>query len=712
MRPLDFAIGIHNHQPVGNFDHVFEESFKMCYEPQMVTLKEHPGVRMAIHHSGPLLEWIEKNRPKYFDVIAKMAESGQLEILSGGFYEPILSSIPEHDAIGQIVMMNEYIEKRFGVKPTGMWTAERIWDPRLPMLISSAGLKYTLLDDTHFYYAGLTTRDMFGYYMTEKHGATAAVFPIDKNMRYSIPFHMPDTIIDYFKRLRDEGVTDCVTYGDDGEKFGVWPGTHKWVYEEKWLHNFYSALEANQDVVRTVHFSEFIAANPARGRIYLPMASYEEMMEWSLPVDAGLKFEQVLHQIADLGKKEEWKPFIRGGLWDNFLTKYEESNRMHKKMIYVSGKVRQAAKSKTGSKKVSQARTELYRGQCNCAYWHGLFGGLYLNYLRHAIYHHLTEAEKLADSITRKGSSWVFAKELDYDADGADEVVMENHSLNACFDPDMGGSLLQLDYRPISFCLSNTFTRRREAYHEKILKHTGAATDAGSQPVSIHDLVKLKEPNLKDALIYDQIPRRSFTDRFLPPDTDIETFRTSRFRELGDFASGAFEVESLKVKKTSASLFLSRVGEIGGLPARVVKKFTMNGKDAAVLASYEIVNESEEKIEALFGVEFNMTLLAGDAPDRYWVADKTKGKPRLIETLSRTGVKSVGMTDGWARFTVRISSSDKFSAWMFPVETVSQSEGGFERTYQGSCILIHNAISIPPGGHVIFPIDITVEKLK
>jgi alpha-amylase len=580
------------------------------------------------------------------------------------------------------------------------------------MLISSAGLKYTLLDDTHFYYAGLTTRDMFGYYMTEKHGATTAVFPIDKNTRYAIPFHMPDTIIDYFKRLRDEGVTDCVTYGDDGEKFGVWPGTHKWVYEEKWLHNFYSALEANQDVVRTVHFSEFIAANPARGRIYLPMASYEEMMEWSLPVDAGLKFEQVLHQIADLGKKEEWKPFIRGGLWDNFLTKYEESNRMHKKMIYVSGKVRQAAKSKTGSKKVSQARTELYRGQCNCAYWHGLFGGLYLNYLRHAIYHHLTEAEKLADSITRKGSSWVFAKELDYDADGADEVVMENHSLNACFDPDMGGSLLQLDYRPISFCLSNTFTRRREAYHEKILKHTGAATDAGSQPVSIHDLVKLKEPNLKDALIYDQIPRRSFTDRFLPPDTDIETFRTSRFRELGDFASGAFEVESLKVKKTSASLFLSRVGEIGGLPARVVKKFTMNGKDAAVLASYEIVNESEEKIEALFGVEFNMTLLAGDAPDRYWVADKTKGKPRLIETLSRTGVKSVGMTDGWARFTVRISSSDKFSAWMFPVETVSQSEGGFERTYQGSCILIHNAISIPPGGHVIFPIDITVEKLK
>lgn len=712
MRPLDFTIGIHNHQPVGNFDHVFEESYKMCYEPQMTTLKEHPGVRMAIHHSGPLLEWIEKNRPKYFDIIARMAERGQLEILSGGFYEPILSSIPEDDAIGQIVMMNGYIEKRFGVKPSGMWMAERIWDPSLPRLISSAGLKFTLLDDTHFYYAGLTARDMFGYYMTEKHGATTAVFPIDKNLRYAIPFHMPDKTIDYFRRLRDEGVTDCVTYGDDGEKFGVWPETHKWVYEEKWLHNFYSALEANQDVVRTVHFSEFISAHPARGRIYLPMASYEEMMEWSLPVEAGLKFEEVLHQLAESGKKEEWKPFIRGGLWDNFLTKYEESNRMHKKMIYVSRKVGVAAKSKTGAKKVSMARTELYRGQCNCAYWHGLFGGLYLNYLRHAIYRHLIEAEKLADSITRKGAEWVFADKLDYDADGVDEVVMENPSLGVCFDPGMGGSLMELDYRPASFSLSNTFTRRREVYHEKIKNHVDGAATEGGQPVSIHDLVKLKEPNLKDALFYDQIPRRSFTDRFLAPDTQIEAFKTARFTELGDFASGAFEVESLKVKKTSVSLVLSRAGKIGDSPVRVAKTFVMNSKDAALRASYEIVNEGKEKIDALFGVEFNMTLLAGDAPDRFWVAEKMKEKPRLKETLSLAGVKTAGMADEWARFTVRISSGAKFDAWMFPVETVSQSEGGFERTYQGSCILVHNRISIPPLGRIVFPIDIAVERMK
>ena len=159
MSRINFLVGIHNHQPVGNFGHVFEQSYETCYLPQMEMLKDHPGVRIALHHSGPLLEWIEANRPKYFDLVSLLVERGQVEILSGGFYEPILSSIPVGDAVGQIEMMNQYIIKRFGYTPKGLWMTERIWDPYMPIVISATGLKYTLLDDTHFYYAGLTGKD-------------------------------------------------------------------------------------------------------------------------------------------------------------------------------------------------------------------------------------------------------------------------------------------------------------------------------------------------------------------------------------------------------------------------------------------------------------------------------------------------------------------------------------------------------------------------
>ena len=372
LSAVNFMYAIHNHQPVGNFGHVLEKSFETCYRPQLEVLKAHPGVRMSAHHSGPLLEWIEANRPGYLDDIAALAESGQVEILSGGFYEPILASIPEDDAIGQIVMMNEYVKKRFGVTCQGMWLAERIWDPSMPKILSAAGMKFTLLDDTHFYYAGLTAKDMFGYYVTEKHGKTVAVFPIDKNLRYYIPFKYPNETVDYLAWAASDMGVAGVTYGDDGEKFGVWPETYEWVYGKKWLDNFYTALEQNSARIKMTHFSEFIAAHPPMGRVYLPPASYEEMGEWSLNTQSQNAFHKALEEIQAAGKKEEYKPFIRGGMWDNFLAKYPEANMMHKKMLYVSSMAKAAPE-----KAAAPARKELYQGQCNCAYWHGLFGGLY-----------------------------------------------------------------------------------------------------------------------------------------------------------------------------------------------------------------------------------------------------------------------------------------------------------------------------------------------
>ena len=107
-------------------------------------------------------------------------QSGQLELLSGGFYEPILSSLPEEDAIGQIRMMNAFLESEFGCRPQGLWLTERIWSPHLPKIIAKAGIRYTIVDDTHFYYAGLEERQMHGYYMTETEGFSVGVFPISK----------------------------------------------------------------------------------------------------------------------------------------------------------------------------------------------------------------------------------------------------------------------------------------------------------------------------------------------------------------------------------------------------------------------------------------------------------------------------------------------------------------------------------------------------
>ncbi len=713
LSALDLLIGIHNHQPVGNFGHVFEECFNMCYQPQISLLEKWPGVRMSIHHSGPLLDWIESNHPGYIDTVAKLVDRGQVEILSGGYYEPILSSIPEDDAIGQVMMMNEYIKKRFGRNPAGMWAAERIWDPGLPKIINAAGLKFTLLDDTHFYYAGLESGDMFGYYMTEKNGATVAVFPIDKTLRYTIPFKEPHETIDYLKHARQAHGADGVTYGDDGEKFGVWPGTHQWVFEEKWLEKFYGSLMENSDHIRTSFFSEYLDRRRSKGRIYLPVASYDEMMEWSLPVNAGAKYENAMRELGDMGKLDEWKPFIRGGMWDNFLVKYEESNRMHKKMLRVSERLGEIP---TGQENdlVTEARIQLYQGQCNCAYWHGLFGGLYLNYLRHAVYNRIIEAEKLVDRATGKTGEWIDVTKLDFNKDGSDEIVVENRSVSALFNPACGASLTGLDYRPAGFCLTNTLTRREEVYHRKI-REQAAASGNGDQPASIHDIVHFKEEGLDKKLVYDLYDRHCFQDRFMDPSTSMDDFVTQRYAELGDFIGGSWDVESVETDG-KALITMAREGALAvngeNEPVRIRKTFSVNTTDPAVSASYEVTNLSGGSLEFCMGVEFNLTLLASDAGDRYWTGLNVQDKPRLKTAMAEKGITSMGMRDDFFGFEVSVSSDTPFDCWRFPVETVSQSESGFESTYQGSCMVALRRISLAPGQKRTFTMTLAADNTK
>ena len=52
---------LHCHQPVGNFDHVFKKALEKCYLPVLNLLDAHPNVKVGLHFSGPLLEWMEKN---------------------------------------------------------------------------------------------------------------------------------------------------------------------------------------------------------------------------------------------------------------------------------------------------------------------------------------------------------------------------------------------------------------------------------------------------------------------------------------------------------------------------------------------------------------------------------------------------------------------------------------------------------------------------
>ncbi len=122
---------IHSHQPVGNFGKVLEEAYQKSYLPFVALLEKHPGIRLGLHYTGPLLEWIHGAHPEFFERLAALQARNQIEIVGGGFYEPILISIPLEDRLEQIKRLGDFWEKKAGRRPEGAWLAERIWEPQL-----------------------------------------------------------------------------------------------------------------------------------------------------------------------------------------------------------------------------------------------------------------------------------------------------------------------------------------------------------------------------------------------------------------------------------------------------------------------------------------------------------------------------------------------------------------------------------------------------
>ena len=180
-------------------------------------------------------------------------------------------------------MMSDYIHKKFGTKPRGLWVPERVWAPDLAELFKTAGLEYSILDNIHLAKAGVAEEDMFGYFLTKYKRSKFAVFPGLKTLRYFMPFKRPGETMKYFKKEASKRENILFTYGDDAEKFGLWPGTNEWVYKEKWLDNFFVELVKNRKWLKTVTFSEYMDSSPPTGEVKIPEASYDEMLDQLKP---------------------------------------------------------------------------------------------------------------------------------------------------------------------------------------------------------------------------------------------------------------------------------------------------------------------------------------------------------------------------------------------------------------------------------------------
>ncbi|NBP80543.1 DUF1926 domain-containing protein, partial [bacterium] len=513
-------------------------AYEQSYLPFLDLFEKHSGIRMALHTSGPLAEWLDRHHGEYLDRLAALAAAGRVEIVGGGTYEPILAMLPSRDRIGQIRGYRQWLEQRLHTDVPGAWIAERVWDPGMTADLVAAGVTWTILDDFHFKSAGLRDEQLDLPWLTEGDGQTLTVFPVSEHLRYVIPFDSPQATIDHLEHLalhRDGGVA---VFGDDGEKFGVWPDTHRAVFEEGWLETFFTLLEANSDWIRMRLPSEVAAEVTPGGTVWLPECSYREMTEWALsPEDADAcrlarRRASEEDDFASLGR------FLRGGSWRNFRHRYPEAMEMYARMMAVSNRLAslRAPSSHADASRLAEATDHLYRGQCNCSYWHGAFGGIYLPHLRNAVYEELIAADLAADAALQRDGSCVEASSADFNFDGRPEFRLANEALDCWIAPHLGGMLYELDSKPAQHNLLATLDRRPEAYHAQVLAGPGAArsvVDASQQAV-------FKQEGLEQRVRYDRFRRKSLIDHFYDLDVTVAAVAAGDAMERGDFAAGHY----------------------------------------------------------------------------------------------------------------------------------------------------------------------------
>lgn len=696
MPKFNLVLLIHAHQPIGNFDDIMERTYERSYLPFVDCVARHPRVRLGLHYTGSLLEWLAEKHPEYIHRVGALASRGQVEIAGGGFYEPILIAIPREDQIEQIRRLSDFVEDHFGKRPPGAWLAERVWEPQLPSALSDAGVEYTLVDDTHFLTAGREIPELFGYYVAEECGKTVKVIPGLQELRYLLPFGGVDDSVAFLRRSASDHPGGMAAMGDDMEKFGAWPHTYEHCFRDGWLDRFFTAIEANHEWLEMLPPGEALASHPPLGRVDLPTASYMEMMEWVLPTSVRRKYHAILDEFSN---RPDARRFLRGGFWRGFFSKYAEANLLHKKMLRVSSKLRcgDGRGSRRSSKEAAQrakAVTHLLRAQCNDAYWHGVFGGLYAPHLRTELWRELVRAETIADSLDHGTKSYQSLARLDFDADGKEEIELTSPRFAAVVKPSDGGTLPILDFRPSAVTLVNSLQRRVEAYHSKLEN----AAQFAAKVASIHEQTLAKEPGLEKKLKYDRWARNAFRLLLFDPGKTFGDYEALRLEESAAFAGGDFQV----VQASDAEIQLHLQAPLRQVVASagadcildVTKTFRFEDRaggfevgcriDVALeeSASHEDAPRGPAQFSA--GLESVVNLLAPNAPDRY-IAFADERKP--LEWSGTIDGTRVRFADEWQDVTVEIEASGAKQLWVSPVETVSESEEGFERVYQGSQVL-------------------------
>ena len=321
---------------------------------------------------------------------------------------------------------------------------------------------------------------------------------------------------------------------------------------------------------------------------------------------------------------------------------------MHKRMQQLSARV-----AGLDAKATARMRELLHLAQANDAYWHGLFGGIYLPHLRRALWNAIVELEAVLDKASPRKPAV-----LDLDLDGCDEYFIGNDVLQAVIRDDGLGAIHEFDSYRLHHNFGDTLARRSEHYYRKIRDHRpgeGEHHDGGGI-ASAHDRVNFRHPVSLEDLEPDAVGRVLFVDR--------QNGQPVRYQRPS-------------VQGTRADLSANGIG----------KSISIDGNRLSVGYKLDVGGTPLE-------TEINLAMPSCDGfLGRYVVNGEVPGG--FGEPYTWDNITALTLEDGVLGGKVIITTDRPVTVRAAPHKTVSQSEDGFEKIMQAVTLLITHPPASP-----------------
>ena len=649
MKKTKLIIGAHGHTPFGSSEEEFERAYQVQYKPFIASLYKYPLVPVVVHYSGVLLSWLEHHHPEYFLILEELINRKQVEILGGGFYEPMMPLIPLSDRLGQIELLTTYLRKHFGKRPRGCWLPGLIWEQPLAATLQTCGIDYTFLESCQFQQAGLSSGDLERPCITEDQGKIVTVFPISRVLTDTLLRHDLEGVLRMAAQPPDDGAERILTVfveelfdGNGGEAV---------------FCDFLELVSRQTSSIELSVPSRIMKSVPIESKAYFPGSAQKHIMYWAMDGERRRVYDELAVSSAN-GSLHDISDYLSGSLPRQFLIRYPEANGIYTKMLYTHILINQLRGDKYRKR---AAREELWKAQGCDAFWHVVEGGLYRNRLRKAVFGALIEAE----NITReKGVFIPSVIPVDINLDGEREFLLQGADLNG-YVKLKGGSLFELD------CLSNAWNY-------------------------VDTLFRRREPYAEGDLILDEGPRAAFSDRLLHPEVMLKDAAFGRFPRSRNCAGERYE--EVSVERVHQELTLRKApdfdGVFGGI--EIKKKYSLKKNQLTVL--YTLSNRGDHPERFNFAPEIDLSF-AGDGPDCQRIGFGHDAPESMVdlELAEYRGIEELVIEDVENSLPVTLSSSDRFDVWVIPIMTRCRIDGLIGDHYQSTCCMPVKAVILAPG---------------